>query len=142
MKIKKKFRERTFNYNTPFEVIKNLDKEKINADKEKLTEINNIEKDLSKVLEYYEKRKKKEIPKVKINNEKNANMNNLYINNNIIYKNENHSNINLNNNEYKLNYKLSEYRRPNNYIIYSSYERNKIKETKKEYEAKEAVLFF
>ena len=142
MKIKKKFRERTFNYSTPFEVIKNLDKEKINANKEKLAEINNIEKDLSKVLEYYEKRKKKEIPKVKINNEKNANINNLYINNNIIYKNENHSNINLNNDEYKLNYKLSEYKRPNNYIIYSSYERNKIKETKKEYEAKEADFIF
>ena len=60
----------------------------------------------------------------------------------IIYKNENHSNINLNNDEYKLNYKLSEYKRPNNYIIYSSYERNKIKETKKEYEAKEADFIF
>ena len=142
MKIKKKFRERTFNYSTPFEVIKDLNKEKINANKDRLTEINNIETDLSKVLEYYEKRKKKEIPKAKIINEKNANMNNLYINNNIIYKNENQSNINLNNDEYKLNYKLSEYKRPNNYIIYSSYQRNKVNATKKEYEAKEADFFF
>lgn len=142
MKIKKKFRERAFNYTTPFEVIKDLDKQKINANKEKITELNNIQNDLYKVLEYYEKRKKKEIPKAKIIHEKNVNMNNLYINNNIIYKNENHSNINLNNDEYKLNYKLSEYKRPNNYIIYSSYERNKIKETKKEYEAKEADFFF
>ena len=142
MKIKKKFRERAFNYSTPFEIIKDLDKEKIKANKEKLTELNNIERDLSKVLEYYEKRKKKQIPKAKINNDKNPNMNNLFINNNIIYKNENHSNINLNNDEYKLNYKLSEYKRPNNYIIYSSNERNKIKTIKKEYEAKEADFFF
>ena len=119
-----------------------MNKEKINANKDRLTEINNIETDLSKVLEYYEKRKKKEIPKAKIINEKNANMNNLYINNNIIYKNENQSNINLNNDEYKLNYKLSEYKRPNNYIIYSSYQRNKVNATKKEYEAKEADFFF
>ena len=142
MKIKKKFRERAFNYNTSFYVIKDLNKEKINANKDKLTEINNIEKDLSKVLEYYEKRKKNEIPKAKINNEKKSNMNNLYINNNIIYKNENQSNANLNNDEYKLNYKLSEYKRPNNYILYSSNERNKIKSTKKEYEAKESDFIF
>ena len=142
MKNKKKFRERAFNYNTSFEVIKDLDKEKINANKEKLTEINNIQNDLYKVLKYYEERKKREIPKAKIINENNSNMNNLCINNNIIYRNENHSNINLNNDEYKLNYKLSEYKRPNNYIIYSSYERDKIKATKKEYEAKEADLFF
>ena len=142
MKNKKKFRERTFNYNTPFEVKKDLDKEKINANKDKLAEINNIQNDLYKVLKYYDKRKKSEIPKAKIINEKNANMNNVCINNNIIYKNENNSNINVNNDEYKLNYTLSEYKRPNNYIIYSSYERDKIKKIKKEYEAKEADFFF
>ena len=139
MKNKKKFRERKINCDKPFLVIKDLNEEKKRANNEQLTELNNIEKDLNKVLEYYDKRKKIQIPKGKIS-EKNGN--NLYINNNIIYKNDSNENANSNNDEYKLNYTLKEYQRPNNYIIYSSLQRNKINATKKEYEAKEADFMF
>ena len=145
MKNKKKIRERPIDYKKSFQVIKDLDKEKLKANNEELVELNNIEKDLKKVLEYYDKRKKNQIPKAKIinsKNEKNENINNYYINNNIIYKDDNSSNAQLNSNEYNLNYKLNEFIRPNNYIIYSSSERNKIKSIKKEYEAKEADFMF
>ena len=77
---------------------------------------------------------KKQIPKSKIINEKNdknENKINYNINNNIIYINENNDNSNQNSNAYTLNYKLSEYQRPENYIIYSSSEKNKINSTKK-----------
>ena len=107
---------------------------------QQLTEYNNIEEDLKKVIQYYDKIKKKQIPQAKINNDKNVN--NFCINNNIIYKNENTSNINSNNEEYKLNYKLKEIKIQNHYIVYSSQERNKINSTKKEYEAKEADYLF
>ena len=140
MKNKKKIRERPIDYKKTFHIIRDLNKEKINVNNEQLIELNNIEKDLYKVLEYYDSIKKKQIPKTKIT-EKNEKGNN-YINNNIIYKDDNISNINLNNEEYKLNYKLTEYKRPNNYIIYSSSERNRINSTKKEYEAKAADFVF
>ena len=145
MKNKKKIRERPIDYKKPFSIIKDLKKEKLNANDEKLIELNNIENDLYKVLDYYDKRKKIEIPKTKIINEKNdknENFKNYLINNNIIYKNENHLNSNQNNNEYKLNYKLNEYKRPNNYIIYSTSERNRINFIKKDYEVKEADLIY
>lgn len=143
MKNKKKIRERPIDYKKAFQVIKDLEKEKKKANNEQLTELKNIEKDLTKVLEYFDKKKKIQIPKAKIINEKNEkNNNNLYINNNIIYKDENSSNINHNSNEYKLNYILNEYKRPNNYIIYSSSQRKKNNLIKKEYEAKEADFIF
>ena len=139
---KKKIRDRPIDYKKPFLVIKDLSKEKLKANNEQLIELNNIEKDLKKVLEYYDKKKKIEIPKTKIINEKNDKINNYFINNNIIYKDENSNNINHNNNEYKLNYTLSEYKRPNQYIFYSSSQRQKINSIKKEYEAKEADFIF
>ena len=139
---KKKIRERPIDYKKSFLVIKDLSKEKLKANNEQLIELNNIEKDLKKVLEYYDKKKKIEIPKTKIINEKNDKINNYFINNNIIYKDENSNNINHNNNEYKLNYTLSEYKRPNQYIFYSSSQRQKINSIKKEYEAKEADFIF
>ena len=45
-------------------------------------------------------------------------INNYNINNNLICINENNDNSEQNNNAYVLNYKLSEYKRPDNYIIY------------------------
>ena len=126
-------------------VIKDLTEAKLSSNKEGHTELCNIEKELYKVLEYYDKIRKKQIPKSKIINEKNSkneNKINYNINNNIIYINENNENSNQNSNEYILNYKLSEYQRPENYIIYSSSEKNKINETTKIYEAKEADKMF
>ena len=139
MKNKKHIRERNIDFKKSIPVIKDLDKEKLEANHQ-LIEYNNIEEDLKKVIQYYDKIKKKQIPQAKIINEKNVN--NYYINNNIIYKNENTSNINSNNEEYKLNYKLKEIKIQNHYIIYSSQERNKVNSTKKEYEAKEADFLF
>ena len=126
-------------------VIKDLTEAKLSSNKEGHTELCNIEKELYKVLEYYDKIRKKQIPKSKIINEKNSkneNKINYNINNNIIYINENNESSNQNSNEYILNYKLSEYQRPENYIIYSSSEKNKINETTKIYEAKEADKMF
>ena len=141
-------RPRPIDDHKPYFVIKDLDKAKSNSNKEGQTELSNIEKELYKVLDYYDKRKKIEIPKTKIinekndKNEKNENKNNYNINNNIIYINENNDNTNQNNSPYVLNYKLSEYKRPDNYIIYSSSNKNKIESTKKIYEAKEADKIF
>ena len=145
MKNKKKIRERPIDDKKPISIIKDLNKEKEKyiANYEKLSELESIEKDLYKMLEYYDKRKKIEIPKAKKiseKNDRNANSKNYCVNNNIIYNYENHSNIN--NNEYILNYKLSEYKRPNHNIIYSTEEKNKINSQKKEYEIKEADLMF
>ena len=145
MKHKNGIRSRPIDDKKQLKVIKDLAKAKFDADNESLAEYNNIEKELYKVLEYYEKRKKIEIPKGKIINEKNdknENKINLNINNNIIYINENNDNSNQNSNAYTLNYKLLEYQRPENYIIYSSLEKNKINSTQKLYEAKEADKMF
>jgi len=138
-------RPRPIDDHKPYFVIKDLAQAKLTSNKEGQTELSNIEKELYKVLDYYDKRKKIEIPKTKIINEKNdknENKNNYNINNNIIYINENNDNTNQNNNPYILNYKLSEYKRPDNYIIYSSSNKNKIESTKKIYEAKEADKIF
>ena len=55
---KKKIRDRPIDYKKPFLVIKDLSKEKLKANNEQLIELNNIEKDLKKVLEYFDKKKK------------------------------------------------------------------------------------
>ena len=65
MKNKKKIRERPIDYKKSFDVIKYLNKEKLKANNEQLIELNNIEKDLYKVLEYYDKKKKLKFPKQK-----------------------------------------------------------------------------
>ena len=148
MKHKNGIRSRPIDDKKQLKVIKDLTKAKLDADNESLVEINNIEKELYKVLEYYEKRKKIEIPKGKIINEKNdknESLNTYCINNNIIYSNEissNSQNLKHLNNTYILNYKLNEYKRPNNYIIYSSSQRNKNELNIKEYEAKDDDFIF
>ena len=141
-------RPRPIDDQKPYFVIKDLSQAKSNSSKEGQTELCNIEKELYKVLEYYDKRKKIEIPKSKIINEKNdkndknENKNNYNINNNLICINENNDNSEQNNNAYVLNYKLSEYKRPDHYIIYSSKKKNEIDSTKRIYEAKEADKIF
>ena len=141
-------RPRPIDDNKQYFVIKDLTEAKLTSNKEGHTELCNIEKELYKVLDYYDKIRKIEIPKSKIINEKNdKNDKNekkikYHINNNIIYINENNDNSNQNNSAYTLNYTLSEYKRPDNYIIYSSYDKNKINLTKKIYEAKDADKIF
>ena len=141
-------RPRPIDDNKPYFVIKDLAEAKLTSNKEEHVELCNIEKELYKVLEHFDKIRKVEIPKSKLindkndKNDKNENKVNLHINNNIIYINENNDNTNQNNNAYILNYKLSEYKRPENYIIYSSSEKNKVNTTKKIYEAKDADKIF
>ena len=138
-------RPRPIDDHKPYYVIKDLSEAKSSSNKEVQTELCTIEKELYKVLDYYDKIRKKQIPKSKIINEKNDKNEkniNFNINNNIIYINENNDNLNQNNSAYILNYKLSEYKRPENYIIYSSSEKNKINSTLRIYEAKEDDKIF
>ena len=138
-------RPRPIDDRKPYFVIKDLSEAKLTSNKEGQAELCNIEKELYKVLDYYDKIRKKQIPKTKIindKNDKNENKINYNINNNIIYINENNENSTQNNNAYILNYKLSEYKRPDNYIIYSSSEKNKNTSIKKIYEAKEEDKLF
>ena len=111
-------------------IIKDLAEAKNNAtDKDQENKINDIEKDLYKIIEYFDKKKKNQIPKAKIINEKNdKNENNINynINNNIIYTIGKNDNTNQNNSQYILNYKLPVYKRPDSYIIYSSSLKNDI----------------
>ena len=139
-------RPRPIDDHKPYYVIKDLAEAKLNSNKEGHAELCNIEKELYKVLAYYDKIRKIEIPKSKIINEKNDKNNknenkvNYHINNNIIYTND--ISNDKNNTSYILNYKLSEFKRPDNYIIYSSSDKNKVKSTKKVYEAKDADKIF
>ena len=125
-------------------IIKDLSKAKLTSNKEGQAELINIEKELYKVIEHYDKRKKTEIPKSKIMKEKNDKIENIVsnsINNNIIYINENNC-TSKNDNSYILNYKLKEYKRPDNYIVYSSLKKIETDLSRKVYEADEADIIF
>ena len=127
-------------------IIKDLAEAKNNAtDKDQENKINDIEKDLYKIIEYFDKKKKNQIPKAKIINEKNdKNENNVNysVNNNIIYTIEKSNDPNQNNSQYILNCKLTEFRRPESYIIYSSSLQDKLNSQRKVYEATEADKYF
>ena len=126
-------------------ILKDLEESKKTADKERQNQINDIEKDLYHIIEYFDKKKKNQIPKAKIindKNDKNDNNVNYNINNNIIYNTEKNDNVNQNNSQYVLNYKLSEYKRPDSYIIYTSSLQNEVNTKKKLYEATEADKLF
>ena len=127
-------------------IIKDLAEAKNNAtDKDQENKINDIEKDLYKIIEYFDKKKKNQIPKAKIINEKNdKNENNVNysVNNNIIYTIEKSNDPNQNNSQYILNCKLTEFRRPESYIIYSSSLQDKLNSQRKIYEATEADKYF
>ena len=127
-------------------IIKDLAEAKKKAiDNEQLNKINDIEKDLHKILDYFDKKKKNQIPKAKIINEKNdknENNVNISVNNNIIYTIGKNEDQNQNNSQYVLNYKLTEFKRPDSYIIYSSSLQDKLNKEKKVYEATEADKYF
>ena len=138
-------RPRPIDDNKSYYIIKDLEEEKKKSDKEWHNQINEMEKDLNSIIGYFDKIKKNQIPKAKIINEKNdKNDNNVNynINNNIIYAPEKNDVSNQNNSQYVLNYKLTEYKRPDSYIIYSSSLKNKINAQKKIYEATEADKIF
>ena len=87
------------------------------------------------VINHFDEIKKKQIKEadiIKKIKEKNINYN---INNNLIYNPLKNDVNNQNNSEYILNYELPEYRRPDNYIIYTPSLKNDVKRKTKEYEA-------
>ena len=138
-------RPRPIDDHKPYLIFKDLAEAKKTADKERQIQIDNIEKDLNSIIGYFDKIKKNQIPKAKIINEKNDKNDkniNYNINNNIIYIPEKNDASNQNNSQYVLNYKLTEFKRPDNYIIYSSSLKDKINSQKKVYEATEADKIF
>lgn len=126
-------------------IYKDLEEAKKIPDKDRQKQINDIEKDLYNIIQYFDKIKKNQIPKAKIINEKNDKNEinvNYNINNNIIYVPDKNGNSNQNNSQYVLNCKLTEFKRPDSYIIYSSALKNKVNAQKKIYEATEADRIF
>ena len=138
-------RPRPIDDHKPYLIFKDLQEAKKTAGEERQNQINDIEKDLYHIIEYFDKIKKNQIPKAKIINEKNdKNENNVNynINNNIIYIPEKNDTSKQNNSQYVINFKLPEYKRPESYIIYSSSLQNQRKKKKKIYEATEADKIF
>lgn len=117
----------------PFEIKRDIEGQKKGASPEHLKYLEKIESDIKKVLHAFDTKKKIQIPKNIIN-----------ISNN----NYNLKKINLDKNERKKNnpqsshqnFELSEYKRPDNYIIYSSKERQQTQ--MKDYEAKSGDFLF
>lgn len=140
MSNSERIRPRKIDEKKSITVIKDLSKAKLNASKEEVAELCNIEKKLYKVIDYYDNKKKIDNLKTKMvyNNDKNNSKNHVIIINN----NENLDNSNIKENPYILNYKLTEYKRPDNYILYSSHNKNIINSKKKKYEGKEEDKIF
>ena len=115
-------------YDKQAKIIKDLEEAKKNAeDKEQLEIINKYKEDLNKVIKLFDMKKKKQILKAKLINEKNETNLNYNINNNIIYVNKN-SDEKQNNSQYAL-CELNEFKRPDSYIKYeNTLEKRKIYE--------------
>ena len=122
-------KQRPIDDTEPFYVTKDIEHDKKIASAIKLK----VENDIKKVLNAFDNKKKIKIPK---------SLNNISINNN------NSKNNNLDKNERKknnqqstyINFELSEFKRPDSYIIYSSKEREQL--NIKDYEAKSADFLF
>ena len=130
-------RPRPIDDHKPYLIFKDLQEAKKTAGEERQNQINDIEKDLYHIIEYFDKIKKNQIPKAKIINEKNDKNEN-----NVNYNIEKNDTSKQNNSQYVINFKLPEYKRPESYIIYSSSLQNQIKAKKKIYEATEADKIF
>ena len=130
MNLKQRFIDDT----KPFHVIKDLENEKKISSQDKLEVINKIEANLKKVLHAFDTKKKIQIPKSLINISTNNNNN---LKNNNLDKNERKKN---NQQSTYINFELSEFKRPDSYIIYSSKEREQL--NIKDYEAKSADFLF
>jgi hypothetical protein len=120
-------RPRQIDDNKLYQVIKDIETAKKTLSPEDRKELEKIEKDLQKAINHFDNKKKIEIPKSLI-----LENNNLNNNEKNVKKNQNQ---NSNNQKSDIPvYTLKEYKRPDNYIIYSSKEREQIKT--KDYEAK------
>ena len=127
-------RPRQIDDNKPFQVIKDIENAKKTLPAEDKKELEKIEIYLQKVINHFANKKKIIIPKS--NNIENNNLNNNEKNekNEKAEKSEKKKQ-NINNIQSDIpKYELKEYKRPDNYIIYSSKERDNPKA--KDYEAK------
>ena len=128
-------RPRQIDDNKPFQVIKDIESAKKTLPPEDKKELEKIEIYLKKVIKHFDNRKKIQTPK-SIILENNNNLNNNEKNDKIEKsekKKQNTNNTNNTNSDIPV-YTLKEYKRPDNYIIYSSKERDQPKS--KDYEAK------
>ena len=136
MQLREVMRPRHIDETKPYLVIKNI-KDASNCEDKK--ELENIEMELNKVIEQFDKNKKK----IKILNPLLLQNNNNNINNEKNEKLNSNKKKNLQNNNNQdifPKYTLQPYKRPDNYIIYSAKEK---KETQpKDYEAKNADFIF
>ena len=82
MKNKKNIRERHIDFKKSIPVIKDLDKEKLKVNQQ-LTEDNNINEDIKRVIQCFDKIKKKQIPQAKKISEKNGNI--YFLKKNILF---------------------------------------------------------
>ena len=137
-----RIRKRPIDDKKPYSIYKDLEEAKKKGGKDWQKKFNDFEKDLYDTIEYFDKIKKKQIPKTKIINDKNETNVNYNINNNIIYTTEKNDNSTHNNSQYVLNCNLTEFKRPDSYIIYSSTLQNMVHTKKKLYEATEADKIF
>ena len=115
-------------YDKQAKIMKDLEEAKKNAkDKEQLEIINKYKEDVNKVIKLFDMKKKKQILKAKLINEKNETNVNYNINNKIKYVNKN-SDEKQNNSQYAL-CELNEVKRPDSYIKYkNTLEKRKIYE--------------
>ena len=125
-------RQRFIDDGKDFHVIKDIEKEKKLSSQDKLEVFQKIEDDIKKVLYAFDNKKKIQIPKSLLNIENN---NNLKNNNN-----DKNDKKNIYQKSSNLSFELSEYKRPDSYIIYSSKEREEIKP--RDYEAKSSDYLF
>lgn len=124
-------RPRLIDDNKPYQVIKDIEHAKKTLPPEDKKELEKFEIDLNKAIQHFDNKKKIQIPKSLILENNNLN------NNDKNEKNEKSDKKKQNINNIKSDipvYELKEYKRPDNYIIYSSKERDQPKV--KDYEAK------
>ena len=122
------FRQRPIDSTKQIQIVNNLKKVMETTDEETKKELNNIENELNKILELYDKKKIIIIPNVeKIDIIRNNNDSKLKKPNS---KNSEKKELNNKNN---IEYTQKEYKRPNHYIIYS--ERERQENLKRDYEA-------
>ena len=124
-------RPRQIDDNKPFQVIKDIESTKKTLPPEEKKELEKIENNLKKVINHFENKKKIQIPKTIILENNNLNNNEK--------NDKKKQNTNKNNSDIPI-YELKEYKRPENYIIYSSKERDEPRSN--DYEAKYSDQIF
>jgi len=124
-------RPRTIDDNKSYQVIKDIELAKKTASPEEFKELEKFETDLKKAIQHFDSKKKIQIPKTLLI--ENNNLNNKEKNDKNEKSEKKKQNMNNINSDIPV-YELKEYKRPDNYIIYSSKERDQPKA--KDYEAK------